>query len=189
MTERQVSTEKCTDCPNRGRVAKLLARTTQQSELAEGCEGSVRVSHGQIITQVRVGKEPSPPQNTWNSLTSSAMPGGERRYRRTDWTTETVCGRNPIEPRDGEVPYGLRGDFLRTNDDGQRIAAFIKGNEDELSSHYGTLGMMEVLDATTEMEDAEDADDTEAAEKATEKIRRYGFDKPVSAGRRGSGKK
>lgn len=64
MTEKQVSSEKCTDCPNRGRIAKLLARATRQSKQADGCEGVIIVSHGQIVTQVRSGDEPSPPQDT-----------------------------------------------------------------------------------------------------------------------------
>lgn len=186
MTERLVAPEKCVNCPNRGRIARLLARAAQQDEVADGCEGSVKVSHGQIVTQVRAGREPSPPQETWTSMTGSATPGGERRYSRTDWTTEIVCGREPIEPHEGEVPYALGGEFLRTNRDGQRVAAFIKGDENELSDHYGKLGIMELLDAATEMEDAEAVGDTETADKAVEKIRQYGFDKPISAGRRGS---
>jgi hypothetical protein len=112
---------------------------------------------------------------------------GERRYTRNEWTAEMICGREPIEPREGEVPYGLRGEYLQTLDNGRRVAAFIQGDEEDLRSHYGTLGIMELMDATIEMEDAEDAEDAEAAEKAVEKIRQYGFDKPISAGRRGSG--
>ena len=188
MAERRVSSEKCTYCPNRGRIAKLLARVTRQNEVAGDCEGSVKVSRGQIVTQVRTGNEPSPPQKTWSSMTSSVHYCGERRYSRTDWTTKTVCGREPIKPHDGEAPYGLHGEFVRTNKDGQRIASFIKGDENELSDHYGMLGIMELLDAATEMEDAEDSGNTETADKALEKIKQYGFDKPISAGRRGTGK-
>lgn len=190
MTERQVSSEKCVSCPHRGRISRLLARATRQSQLAEGCEGSVRVSHGQIVTQVRIGGEPSPPQKTWNSLSSCRSNDGTetRYYRRNDWETEIICGRESVEPREGEVPYALSGESIRTNAAGQRVAAFIKGDEDALSSHYGMLGIMELLDATTEMEDAQDAGDTEGADKALARINQAGFAKPISAGRRGSGK-
>ena len=72
------------------------------------------------------------------------------------------------------------------NAEGERIAAFIKGNEDELRDHRGTLAIMALLDATTEMEDAEDAGDAESAQRALDKINQAGFVKPISAGRRGS---
>ena len=186
MTERRMSSEKCANCPNRGRIAKLLARATRQRERAEGCEGVTTVSHGQIVTQIRTGNESSPPQNTWNSLTASCEYGGERRYSRTDWATETICGRETIEPRNGEVPFGVDGEFLRIHNDGRRTAAFIKGNEQELADHFGILSTMELLDNVSEMQDAEDNGDIDAARHAQEKIAQKGFEVVATSSRRGT---
>ncbi len=193
MSERQPakSFDHCHNCPNMGRIKKVLAKLGGLPELAEGCEGSVKVSHGEIQTYVRRSGDPDPDKIgfKWNTLVGDAYYGGEERYSRTDWMTEHVCGRDEIAPREGEVPYGLRGEYVRTNKDGKRVAAFIKGDEKELDEHRGTLAIMDLLHATTEMEDAEDAGDTEGANLALNKINQYGFSKPISAGRRGSGRR
>ena len=78
-------------------------------------------------------------------------------------------------------------ELIRVNSKGERVAAFIKGDDEELRNHRDTLAIMALLDATTEMEDAEDAGDVEGAQQALDKINQAGFAKPISAGRRGSG--
>lgn len=188
MNERQPSAEQCRNCPNRGKLSKLLARVAGTSELADGCEGMVKVAHGEIQTHVRLPGEPDVTKEEfdWNVLVGSR--DGTRSYSRKEWTTEEVCGREPIEPRQGEVPH-RRGELVWKNADGERRAMFIKGDEEELAEHYGQQAMMDLIDAGIAMEDAEDAGDTEAAQQALDKIEQYGFSKPITAGRRGSGKK
>lgn len=188
MNERQPSAELCRNCPNRSRLSKVLARVAGTSELADGCEGMIKVAHGEIQTRVRLPGEPDVTKQEfdWNVLTGSR--DGTRSYSRKEWTTEEVCGREPIEPREGEVPY-RRGTIVWKNADGERRATFITGSEEELAEHYGEMAIMDLMDATIAMEDAEDEGDEEGAQKALDKINQYGFEKPITAGRRGSGKK
>lgn len=119
-------------------------------------------------------------------MTGSVRYDGERRYSRTDWTVETVCGREAIKPLDGEVAYGLNGEFVRTHDDGKRFAAFIRGDQRQLADHYGRLSIMELLDSCDEMQDAEDAGDVEKAALARDRIAQKGFTIEATAGRRGT---
>lgn len=185
MMEKQPISEKCINCPNRGRLSKVLAQIAGKSETAPDCEGPVVVSHGVIETRIRKSGEPSLSKKEfdWNSVTGSAFGDGDVRYSRTDWTRETVCGREPIEPREGEVPYSLSRPTW-TNEDGTRRAAFITGDEESLRDHYGSLEIIGMLNAVSEMQAAEDEGDLSGVQEAQGKIEGYGFRLDATAGRR-----
>lgn len=133
----------CADCPNRSRIVQALAGLAGIPR-AEGCSGSVIVSRGKIVTQVRQECEPAPPSNTWNTATSSIF-GGERRYSRVDWTEERVCGLEEVKPHEGEVPFDPSGDGAWVRD-GQRYVAFIAGDEQSLRDNRAILAVMSALD-------------------------------------------
>lgn len=173
--------ELCTRCPNRGQLSRILARIAGNETQANGCEGVTTVAHGRIITQTRTGGEASPPQREWTSMTS-LRETDERRYSRTEWTYETVCGRESIEPGQNEVPYDP-SEPVHIGERGKRIVAFISGSEDDIRIHRSSLAVMRLLDLTTELQIAEAADDAEAVERATHEIGAMGFEKPITAGR------
>lgn len=140
---------------------------------AEGCEGVVRVSHGNIVTQVVYrdtadgvegyikAMHERPPQREWTNMTGTSFPDEngihEERYSRTDWKREDVCGREPIEPRKGEVPYDpFDPGLIRVNPEtGKRYAAFITGDEKQIKDQRGTLAIMALLDSTYEDDDSD----------------------------------
>lgn len=185
MSEKAIEKfDRCMNCPNLGKISKMLARVGGLPEIADGCEGPVEVSHGQVVTQVRRGNEPSPPEKTWNVLVGSADPRGERRYSRTDWTSEDVCGReeDTIAPREGEVPYKL-GVHIKTNHEGRRVAAFIKGDEEEIREIRGTQAMIELLDSVDDMVDAYNANDIDGMIGVQDSVNAHGLSIGAVAGR------
>lgn len=188
MTEKQppTSTDKCINCPHRGRTSQLLAKIAGKSELASGCEGPVRVAHGEIQTRVVYPGEPKPKKSefNWNSLTGPAYGSdGPERYSRTEWTYEDVCGRENIEPREGEMPAGRAKETVWTNEDGSRHASFIKGDEEQLADRRATLGIMDLLDSVTDMQEAAERGDVEGVQKVQDKIGATGLRLEAVAGR------
>lgn len=51
MDERKLMQERCRNCPNRCRIAKVLGRLTR-TDIAQDCDGPVKVEHGVVKTQV-----------------------------------------------------------------------------------------------------------------------------------------
>lgn len=166
------SPELCRNCPNRSKISLIIGKLAGDMPPAEGCEGPVRVSHGNIVTQVVTldtnstiqdyidAAHARPREGTWNSLTSSVDDETgirEERYSRTDWKREDVCGREPIEPRKGEVPYDpFDPGLIRVNPEtGKRYAAFITGDEKQIKDQRGTLAIMALLDSTYEDDDSD----------------------------------
>lgn len=105
---------------------------------------------------------------------------GRRRYSKTSWTIETVCGREAIEPREDEVPYDTSKVFW-TNKDGSRHAAFITGDEEQISEHRSSQGIMALLDNVSRLQ-AENATEDEK-NNATHNIADMGLTILASAGR------
>ena|GEM_PF-6383000 len=99
---------------------------------------------------------------------------GRRRYSKTSWTIETVCGREAIEPREDEVPYDTSKVFW-TNKDGSRHAAFITGDEEQISEHRSSQGIMALLDNVSRLQDEKS--------NATKNIADMGFTILALAGR------
>lgn len=188
MTEKKSSEpfNKCLDCPRNGMIGRFLARTSGLPRLADDCEGPVHVSRGQIVTQLRYGHEPSPPQKTWNSMTGPVNHEDDRprRYSRTDWTSEDVCGRDEekISPHDGEVPY-MEGVHIRTNHDGSRVAAFVKGDQEDISSFRSTHEIMDLLDSADDMVDAFNTGDIDGMQDVQNSVQARGFSIDAIAGR------
>lgn len=164
----------------------MIAHVACVDELEDGCEGPITVSHGQVVTQLRYGNEPSPSQKTWNSMTGPALFADDspRRYSRTDWTRENVCGRDEdqIGPQDGEVPY-RSGVLIKTNKDGSRSAAFVKGSDEDISDIRATHAIIDLLDSVTDIQIAQEEGDAEALKAAEDNIASYGFSEVITAGR------
>ena len=138
--------QRCPACPDRSCASKVLARLGRVATPTD-CAGPTTVYRGEVTTQIRAEGEPAPPQDTWNSVTGSIY-GGEQRYSRTDWQTETVCGRDPVEPQEGEVPYPIaNGDNTWVGEDGQRYAAFIRGTERGVDDTMAVLAITRMLDS------------------------------------------
>ncbi len=185
MSEKYIEKfDRCMDCPRLGKISKMLARAGGLPQRADDCAGLIEVSHGQVVTQIRHGNEPSPPQKTWNVLVGSADPRGERRYSRTDWTSEEVCGReeDTIVPREGEVPY-KPGVHVKTNHEGRRVAAFIRGDEEEIREIRGTQAMIELLDSVDDMVDAHNANDVDGMISIQDSVNAHGLSIGAVAGR------
>lgn len=185
MSEMQPKQEQCVSCPNRGWISARLASLMGKNQLVANCKGKVLVSRGEIITQIRTGDEPEPPKETWNERLGSMHPDGERRYSRTDWTTKAVCGQEIIAPQENEVPY-TPGVTIQINHKGERVAAFIRGTERDLDDFYGTLGTMELLDATSAVQAAQNAGDAPREALAHAEIAEHGFVLGAVAGRQDS---
>lgn len=184
MNEKQPSAEKCIDCPNRSKLSKVLARIANKSELAEGCEGFVTVAHGIIQTEIRHPGEPSPKKSEfeWTRMTGSAREDGDRRYSRTDWSKEDICGREIIEPREGEVPYRQTDDLIQIAEDGSRHARFISGNAEQIADHDAMLAMCDIIDSAHRIDD-EDSTNEEINE-AKQTIASYGLRRVASSHRK-----
>lgn len=176
MTERQPTPEKCDSCPNRGKISKALARVA-----GSNCEGPVTVSHGVIRTYIHQKGESS---EIPEEFKGARMVGDseEERYSKTDWTSEVVCGLEPIEPREGEVPYSPSRPTW-TNEDGSRYAAFVSGDTESLRDHYAELGVEELLDAVSEVQAAEDANNPLGEQTAHDKIAARGLSLAAVVGR------
>lgn len=139
----------------------------------EGCEGVVRVSHGNIVTQVVYtdttkgiqgyidAERAKPTKHTWNSVTSTSRPDEngmtEAHYSRTDWKAEDVCGKDLVQAHDGEVPYDpFNDELIRVNSEtGKRYAAFISGDEEQIKDQRGGMAIMALLDSTYETQTEE----------------------------------
>lgn len=165
--------EQCRTCPNRSTLSRAMARIAGKPELVDGCEGMVTVSHGLIETETCRYGEPAPDRSKFNWHTMSGSDHG-KTYTRTIWQTEQICGRESIEPREGEIPFSAtRPTWVA--EDGSRHAAFITGEEVALQEHFSVLSIMDLLDATTEMQRAEAEGDADALEAANRKIGVHGF--------------
>lgn len=182
-TEPIIPIEKCFNCPNRGRISRLLVRLVAKERLASQCEGPVSVARGVIETQLRYKGELAPEKSefNWNRVTGPAWDSDDpRRYSKTSWTTEDVCGREDVGAREGEVPYSLSGASW-TNEDGSRHAAFTTGDKEQISEHRRMQGIIALLDSTSRLQ-AKDATEDEKAD-AINKMAEMGFTLEVSAGR------
>ena len=157
MSEQQPNINLCRNCPDRSRMSRAILSFLQKSLPSEGCEGRVKVNHGKIITQIRTGDEPAPAKGTWTRLTIKPKSDNERCYSRTEWESETVCGREAIEPREDEEPYDGDG-AIHTGVNGQRMAAFVAGTESELSELKTIQTISYMLDEPVATEDSEAID-------------------------------
>lgn len=149
MSEEKLSCEQqCASCPNRSRLSRVMAKLAFEPDIAEGCEGYVVVSRGQIIAAERQPGEPKP-EGKWNCF-SWNTDSNVRRYARTVWRTERVCGREVILPAMGEVIYADDS----TDENGHRWMAFISGEEQDIINAQFAIGLYksEVLEET-EQED------------------------------------
>lgn len=132
------SEQLCASCPKRTMASKIVARVLREPDATEDCEGYSQVFHGVVITQYRQPDELAPEQSSWNSLSIDNRTN-ERRYSRTEWSSEKVCGQDIVEPGDGETEYGF-GE-AHTTKDGHAIKAFISGDENGIRDALFTLAM------------------------------------------------
>ncbi|HUO61907.1 MAG TPA: hypothetical protein VMT96_00440 [Candidatus Bathyarchaeia archaeon] len=182
--------DKCLNCPNLGRIARLFARAGGLEELAPDCEGPVKVHRGVVETRLRYPGDPKidkkefdysrvvGPAYGWNSDRPT-------RYSKTTWTRETACGRDAdsIQPNEGEVPYDPYRERISTNPDSSRHAAFIGGDEEELADVRSVQGVMSMLDAVSEMQIAAKQGHLDGMQAAHDKIEEQGFSLLAVAGR------
>lgn len=136
MSEENLSCEQqCASCPNRGRLSRVMAKMAFEPDIAEGCEGYVVVSRGNIVAVERQPGEPKP-EGKWNCFSWNTE-SNVRRYARTEWQTEKVCGREAILPAMGEVIYADDS----TDKKGHRWMAFISGEEQDIINAQFAVAM------------------------------------------------
>ena len=183
MIERKPTPE-CAKCPNRSGFSRTLAKALGKNTVTPACTGPTTVGHGVIETQVRQGNEPAPDKANfdWNRMVGGGAAGGERRYSRTTWTSETICGKEAIEPRPGEVLYDLRQP-TQTKADGSLVAAFILGDEQQIEDLRNEQAFATLLDATSDMQIAESSGDVTGVADAQNRIAAQGFTLGATAGR------
>lgn len=165
-----------------------MARIVGDNTLAEGCDGKVRVEHGKVRTVVRGPGEPVPSKREFNWSSMTADRAGGREYTGITWTHEDVCGRDPIEPRQGEVLYDTNRPIV-TAKDGSRHTAYIEGDDRSIASVRAGQAIMNLIDASYDLEDAENRGDDDGARRAEDIIKSYGFDRPVIAQSDNDGRK
>ena len=185
MTENLPDLERCVKCPNdtRTRIAQYLAEVANKGKSAEGCEGPHNVAHGVVTSVRRFGNEPSPTKDEfdWNSMTGPARYGSDepRVYSRTEWTTtERLCGREPHVLDPDEVL-----ESSRIGKNGQRYTTYIKGSEEDRFNRRAMLGVIDLLDNTSVMQDLNSTPDE--VDEARQNIADMGFTIEASAGREG----
>lgn len=138
--------ERCRACPERNGVSKVLARLGGVTAPAD-CAGATIVYRGDVAVQTRSRGEPEPPRDTWNGVVAS-LDGEESLYFGTNWKIAEVCGRQPVEPQAGEIPYALPGDTAMWVDkDGQQYASFISGPPEGVDAALTVLALVRLLDS------------------------------------------
>lgn len=138
--------ETCVNCPQRTTLSRFIGRMLLKYNTPQECTGPIVVSRGTIITQVRHGYEADPDRGTWNSMTETGRGQfSERRFSRTEWVTEQVCGREAIELREGEQPYDPSRSNPHTDHDGKRYVAFIRGDEHQIRDWQTILAIDSAL--------------------------------------------
>lgn len=171
MTERPPISELCVNCPNRSKLSRALARLVSNNEVATDCDGRVVITRGDIATFVRRRGETTRIPFDWSFSSGSAS--GDCTYSKITWSTQAKCGRDPLLIGVDEIMLPERGSTRR--EDGSRRATLISGSPEALRDYLGILGIIDMLDAVSDIQAAERRGDAQAIESAHDKIAAHGF--------------
>lgn len=199
--DKEQAPQYCAECPNRKRLSRLLAKATRSFECADGCNGPTIINHG-VVQSVelpnyerdesgRVVRAPGPDFKATIHSTSygnsdpsatSEHPALDMRTRHTGitWNQEIICGREPIKPSEGEVPYDPENEII-TDENGRRQAAYVSGSEDGMRELGYNQDVTRIIDASYDSE----SDDPEVVAQGQDQLEKFGVKIVASTARYG----
>lgn len=166
MNEKNPKNELCSNCPNRSKLARKLAKIAHQQVHVEGCEGPIVVTHNRLHHWS--GREESPFVRH-KTFRETSISGGylDANYTKFGVThsTEIVCGQEGAQPRN-DIATSRDPETTKTfckDERGVPHVRFFYGDEESLGERDLHIALMKIHDVARAMEEAEASGDVDTA--------------------------